>query len=661
MVSFFVNVYLYSFIQFSVRNLLSTNFHKNILYALLVLLAFYMVCRVVFITYNYVDLKQPEGSEILWGMVYGLRFDISAILLSNLIFILAAYFMGYRGGGEKGINVIKSFFIVSNTVFILLNFIDTAYFPFVQRRLHSDSLLFITGDKGWEILNLLPVFLWQYAYLWLIFGVVCYLFYRISNRIFNRWRKASTGVASKSVLSYSLGLVFWLLIILTGVRGGWQLRPLQVINASEMAGVDLAPAVLNSTFSLLKTLNKKTLHAVTYAQKSALEACNQGIPSSLPPSGTYQGKNVVVLIVESLSKQYISYFNGRSSTPFLDSIMGEGMVFPNAFANARESVQGIPAIMASVPSWMDEAFIFSAYANNKINSLPGILAAEGYHTSFFHGAATGTMGFNSFCQSAGIAVYSGKEDYPFADRDFDGHWGIWDHAYLPWMASRLNDFPQPFFASVLTLNSHHPFSIPDAFNGQFKRKGHPVLSSISYADHALRLFFKEAEKQPWFTNTLFVITADHTGPNTDVMKTRMDDYRIPLLFFQPQHAICGLDTTIVNQVDLMPTILSLLGYNKPYFTVGQNVFSPLCEPHAIQYNAGVFYYATKRWFFMHNGEKPLSLYAWPSDRYLRKNLLYNPSYRDTIQQLSSNVLSRVSFFHQALIADKMSIQSYVRK
>ena len=557
----------------------------------------------MFIAYNYVDLKQPETSEILWAMVYGLRFDLSAILLSNLLFLLAAFFIGIGSVRGRGINVILFLFIVSNAVFILLNFIDTAYFPFVQRRLHSDSLLFITGDKGWEILNLLPVFLWQYGLLWLLFGLVCFVFYKISESIFNDWRAESKALSPFRFKSFVAGIIGWLLVILVGVRGGWQLRPLQVINASEMAGVDLAPAVLNSTFSLLKTLNKKALHAVEYQQKGPLRLCNQGLQSVDSTPDMFQGKNVVVLIVESLSKQYISFFNGRSATPFLDSLMEESIVFTNAFANARESVQGIPAIMASIPSWMDEAFIFSAYANNKINALPGILSAEGYHTSFFHGAATGTMGFNSFCQSAGISVYSGKEDYPFADRDFDGHWGIWDHAYLPWMASRLSEFPQPFFSSVLTLNSHHPFRIPDVFKNQFKRKGHPVLSSISYADHALRLFFLEAKKQPWYDNTLFVITADHTGPNTDVLKTRMDDYRIPLLFFQPQNKICRLDSTIVNQVDIMPTILSLLGHEKPLFSVGQNMFSAKCKPHAINYNAGVFYYADERWFFMHNGEK----------------------------------------------------------
>jgi phosphoglycerol transferase MdoB-like AlkP superfamily enzyme len=608
-----------------------------------------------------VDLKQPDGTGILMLMFYGLRFDISAIMMSNLIFLAGAFYAGYGTSSKRTINVLSTLFIVSNAVFLLLNFIDTAYFPFVQRRLHSDSLLFITGDKGGEILNLLPVFLWQYAYLWLIFGIVFYLFYRVSGRILSGLRSTSTHQSSNKILSYGAGLFVWLLVILTGVRGGWQLRPLQVINASEMAGVDHAPAIMNATFSLLKTLNKKTLHTVAFNGKGTLDECNRGMVTASSTADTFRGRNVVVIMVESLSKQYISYFKGRSETPFLDSLMGESIVFPNAFANARESVQGIPAILASIPAWMDEAFIFSAYANNKINTLPGLLSGEGYHTSFFHGAATGTMGFSSFCQSAGVSLYSGKEDYPYEDRDFDGHWGIWDHKYLPWMASQLSTFPEPFFTSVLTLNSHHPFLVPDTFSKHFKRKGHPILSSIPYADHALRLFFREAAKQSWYNNTIFVITADHTGPNTDVMKTKMDDYRIPLLLFEPGNQSCSTDTTIINQVDIMPTLLAMLGYQKTCFSVGQNVFSPSCEPHSINYNAGVYYYTDANWYFMHNGEQALSLYNWKSDKYLRRNLVKSPMLQDTIRQLSANLLSRVSFFHKALIDDKMHRDTHAGK
>ena len=164
-------------------------------------------------------------------------------------------------------------------------------------------------------------------------------------------------------------------------------------------------------------------------------------------------KNVFVIILESFSSEHIGALTHQIGnkntdfTPFLDSLAEKSLVF-EGFANGKRSIEGIPAILASLPTWMTEDFITSQYSSNKFNSLASILKAEGYNTSFFHGGKNGTMGFDAFSKSAGFEFYYGKNEYP-DQSDFDGSWGISDEPYLQYIAKTLNTTPEPFLGSCI--------------------------------------------------------------------------------------------------------------------------------------------------------------------------------------------------------------------
>ena len=131
----------------------------------------------------------------------------------------------------------------------------------------------------------------------------------------------------KSGISFFGGFIVTALVILVGIRGGLQLRPLSVINASESVEVHLAPIVLNSTFSLIRTAGKKAMQEVNYVTDSQLTGCDKGLHNLTIINDTTQKLNVVIILVESLSKQYLSYYNGTAKTPFLDSLIKEGFIF----------------------------------------------------------------------------------------------------------------------------------------------------------------------------------------------------------------------------------------------------------------------------------------------------------------------------------------------
>ena len=182
------------------------------------------------------------------------------------------------------------------------------------------------------------------------------------------------------------------------------------------------------------------------------------------------------------------------------------------------------------------------------------------------------MGFESFTKSAGFDRYFGRTEYN-NENDFDGEWGIWDEPFLQFFARQLNSMPQPFITALFTLSSHHPYKVPLKYKGKF-RKGHlPIQEAINYSDFALQKFFATASKMPWFRNTLFVITADHTSEAYfPEYKTRVGQYRIPILFYHAGSDLKGTSPLTVQQTDIMPSILHYLRYPRPFIAFGNSAF-----------------------------------------------------------------------------------------
>ncbi|MBK9734398.1 MAG: LTA synthase family protein [Saprospiraceae bacterium] len=613
----------------------------------------YSCTRIFFILFNSDELDIPDLSVLLSVLVSGIKFDISGIILSNCLFLLL-FLMPLNATGYQGFKtILKYIFLLSNGFFLSLNIIDIIYYPFVHKRLQSDALLFLNGEKGNEIFGLIPDFIVQFWYMWLFaFGLI-WILSILYNKITNAAKIDNNyyGNVYRDIGYY----VLCLFAALIAIRGGTQMRPLSVINASESGESQNVPAILNSTFSMLMTMDKKALSDVRYFDENVMTDCEKGIHISEKSTLAMNKMNVVIILVESLSKQYMSYFKGTSKTPFLDSLFSKSMVFTNGFANGRESIQGIPAVIASLPALQEEPFIFSSYSTNKINSLASLLKTEGYTSSFFHGASTGTMGFHAFSKLAGFDNYYGLEDYANKE-DYDGSWGIWDEQFLQFMANKLSDTQQPFVASVLTLNSHHPFELPAKYKSIFTQKGHPILSSVRYADYALSKFFETIKSQPWFSNTLFVITADHTGPNTDVLKNKLDEYRIPIAFYKPDGTLTGLSEKPANQIDIMPTVLSYLEYGKPYFAQGISLFENDCIPAAINYKMGIYQYTDSLYSYQYNGEKGIGFYNWKVDKFLKINLIHKVSYKKDIAQKNNALKKIIQTFNQTMIHNKMTIK-----
>ena len=186
--------------------------------------------------------------------------------------------------------------------------------------------------------------------------------------------------------------------------------PINPVDAGLHTKPSSIPLVLNTPFSFLITAfqdQQKPIYYFTPEEANRYFSVDYEVQ---PYKHSFKGKNVVVLILESFGQEYMGYYNksGVGYTPFLDSLFKESYVFVNAFANGKQSVDAVPAILSGIPALLPRPFTESSYAGNRMPSLATYFDQQGYHTQFFHGGVNGTMGFEAFSQSAGIENYYGK-------------------------------------------------------------------------------------------------------------------------------------------------------------------------------------------------------------------------------------------------------------
>ncbi|MDP8228589.1 MAG: LTA synthase family protein, partial [Candidatus Electryoneaceae bacterium] len=324
-------------------------------------------------------------------------------------------------------------------------------------------------------------------------------------------------------------------------------------------------------------------------------------------------------------------------TPFLDSLMQQSLSF-KGFANGEKSMDAIPSILSGIPSMMNRSYLVSSYVGNNVESLASKLKENGYATAFYHGGTNGTMGFESYSKVAGFDNYYGRTEYKNED-DFDGDWGIFDGPFLQYMASTLNETPQPFFATVFTLSSHHPYVLPDGFENRFPKGTLDIHETVAYADDALREFFKTASMMPWFNNTLFVITSDHTfPPYFDEYKTAWGRYSVPIVFYSPEDTLKSNKEITVQHIDILPSILDYVNYNGKYFSYGSSVFDDTEIHFAVSYLPTTYQLIKGDYLYKFDGVKDLALYNFRKDPMLMENLLEK---EDSILNEMSNITKAV--------------------
>ena len=578
-------------------------------------LLIFSISRILFYLFNLSYFPNAGFGDFL----YALRFDASAISWIYLPFILFSILpIGIRS--KKNYQIfLKFLFHLSNTICVTLNGIDIEYFKFTLKRSTSDLLqLMQLGD---DVTTLIPTFLADFWYIVLI-GAVLVLLSEFLYR-----KTALRNILSQTFSIKRTSIHFGLMVGVLGIwlvtsRGGFQLIPISVIDAGFFTKTENVPLVLNTPFAFIKSLENPNLKEVEYMPQEEATSLVPLIKTS-SASSTANQPNVVILVLESFSNEYIGYFNPESKfTPYLDKLLDESLVFTKCYANGKKSIEGIPAITAGLPTLMDNPFISSPYSTNQFNSLPSHLKQIGYSSSFYHGGANGTMGFEAFCDMAGFDEYIGMNQYPDKEKDYDGNWGIFDEPFFQYFAAELDEQPQPFFSTFFSLSSHHPYTIPEQHKGKFLEGPLPILKSVMYADYALHEFFETAKTKDWFSNTMFILTADHTSKLiTPKYSNNVGNYAIPLAIYYPakDSLFKGTVDKVVQQIDIMPTVLNYLNYPKDYFAFG-NDYTSNQSGYSVSFINGKYQIIEDDYALQFDGNKNLELFHYPSDTALDNNI-----------------------------------------
>ncbi|MEC9209421.1 MAG: LTA synthase family protein, partial [Bacteroidota bacterium] len=501
---------------------------------LLTLLAMYTASRVYF----YLNNSKTIDSLYFIEFLEGLRFDISALVYINLpLFVMLCLPHNLRTHNYYH-KLTNWLFYGINIPFLLLNNMDIEYFRFTQKRSTIDFFQLL--QLGEDAKSIIPQSIKDYWPITIFSIIQLYLLVKIK-----QLPKQKFALKIRSISKQLLILAFSISIFITAARGGLQLKPIKPINAGELSGSQNTALILNTPFCILHSLNEKPLATYNYFNKEKLNNLYSPIHLSINQKITTQ--NIVILIMESYSKEFVGFYNnGVGYTPFLDSLMQYSLVFTNAYANGLKSIEALPAITASIPALMNNPFITSNYAQNDFKSLASLLNQEGYNTSFYHGGIKGTMGFYSFNKKAGFTDYFGMEEYNYAD-DFDGSWGIYDGPFMHFFANGLNNKKEPFFSAFFSLSSHPPYTLPENYIKRLNKKNEAkkigIRETILYSDYCMQKFFKKSKNQDWFKNTIFIITADHTSPENynNKYKNRIGRYTIPLIIFSGDSSLQGIN------------------------------------------------------------------------------------------------------------------------
>jgi len=272
------------------------------------------------------------------------------------------------------------------------------------------------------------------------------------------------------------------------------------------------------------------------------------------------------------------------------------------------------------------------------------------------------MSFNAFAKLAGFTHYYGLDEYPKnqLEVDFDGNWGIFDEPYLQYVAQKLTQQPQPFVSGIFTLSAHHPYTLPVKYQNTFPEGQLKIHKTIGYTDFALKQFFKAAAKEPWYLNTLFVLTADHAQQvYRKTYKNRLGYHKVPLLFFHPGKTFANINTRKVTQhADIMPTLVDYLNIpTDKLLPFGQSVLNQSSEGRALIYSDGIYTLVKPDFITELHPNGKSKLFKYKSHGYL--NLKEQPA---TIKKNYSRELEAyVQYFRNAMLDNSLYFWLYPEK
>lgn len=555
---------------------------RSFLRALAVVLGLFSVLRLAFLALHRPAFSGIGWAEVAGALLHGVRFDLaSACLLLGAPFLLLHIPGGWRGG-RLGRALLWTA-CAAAVVGVAIHLADLHYYGEAGRRLSYEAFL-VRADPP-AVLGMALSYRWTLALFVLLAGALAWAW--------ARWVAAPWASASRA--GGPIREAAWLLpfaaVIVLGVRGGLQLKPLRPSHAFSAGPPVLGHLALDPVFTVYCALKRREPAVPRWMPEAEAVRAMRGlvaspgdrflsethplarVPAVRPPKG--KPPNVVVMLLESWAAKRVGALGGPPGlTPEFDALAKQGRLFTNAYAAGLRSADGIAAVACSLPTFEDFQVLGTALEQDSMRCLGTLFREAGYGTLFLHGARTGSLGLDAFSRVMGFDKYVGKDEIAPKPGESDPVWGVYDGVALARLNEELRVLPGPFLAFWFSLSSHSPYNLPPGaprFGG--KAEGEPAfLDTIRYSDDALGRFFAAARREPYFKDTVFVLVADHTG-GSDLRGLRERAW-IPILLYAPGRIPPGRDARVASQLDLLPTLLELAGVCPMHHAFGRSLLAP---------------------------------------------------------------------------------------
>ncbi|CCQ10593.1 Phosphoglycerol transferase I [Pseudoalteromonas luteoviolacea B = ATCC 29581] len=423
-----------------------------------------------------------------------------------------------------------------------------------------------------------------------------------------------------SVANRLLACLLLIVVISLSARGTLGHRPINPALVYFSTDPLVNSLTLNSTYSVAYALNQfgdeknaaklygkmendRVIELVRQESKQPLDSFkNDNLPTLSKRSPSFKGrpKNLVIILEESLGAQYVSSLGGIPLTPEIDKLNQEGWAFKRLYATGTRSVRGIEAVITGFTPTPSRAVVKLDKSQKDFFTIASLLKENGYETQFIYGGESHFDNMKSFFLGNGFTDIVDFND--IENPQFVGSWGasdgdLFNQADIE--LTKLHNEGKPFFSFIFTSSNHDPFEIPDGIvtpiqynDKQLKQYDDKELlrhKAIQYADYALGQFIAKAKMQAYWENTIFLVVADHDARAMGKDLVPINNFHIPGVILNSGKEPT-LDKRIVSQIDLAPTLLSLMGIENISPMLGQDLTVPTASNRAMMQYAENFAY-----------------------------------------------------------------------
>ena len=346
--------------------------------------------------------------------------------------------------------------------------------------------------------------------------------------------------------------------------------------------------------------------------------------------------NVIILTVESLSASFLGHFGNKENlTPNIDNLYKESLTFEKIMATGTRTVYGLAAISLSIPPIPGNSIVRRPN-NENLATLGNVLKNKGYICKFIYGGFGYFDNMNYFFENNGYEVID-RSSLNKKEITFSNVWGICDEDLFNVVlkeADKSYETKQPFFSMVMTTSNHRPYTYPDGKIDIPSKTGRN--GGVKYTDYAIGEFIKKAKNKPWFEDTIFVITADHTAGSAGKISLDPTKYHIPCIIYSPHNIKQNEIKKLASQIDIAPTILGLLNmsYESKFF--GHNIISSKNERAFVSNYQQVGYLTNSEFFVLKPFKKFTSYKKTYDEKFLEKKEIQFPDLALSYIQSATN-------------------------